>query len=38
MAGVAGKSPKVQLFLRQLREKGVAEEHIAVYMRLLVTT
>ncbi len=38
MVGVAGKSSQVQLFLRQLREKGVAEEHIARYMRLLVTT
>ncbi len=38
MAGVAGKSRKVQLFLRQLREKGVAEEHMPVYMRPLVTT
>lgn len=29
MVGVAGKSSQGSAFLRQLREKGVAEEHIA---------
>ncbi len=38
MAGVAGSRRKVQLFLHQLREKGVAEEILPVYMRPLVTT
>ncbi len=38
MVGVAGKSPQGSVFLRQLREKGVAEEHIARLHRPLVTT
>ncbi len=38
MVGVAASRRKVQLFLRQLREKGVAENILPVYMRPLVTT
>ncbi len=38
MAGVLASRRKVQLFLRQLREKGVVKNILPVYMRPLVTT